>query len=176
VTASAVVTRLVWATAFWASAAHKTISEESFGFWIKELLDGSLGNQVIVTQRLPKLGTETAISFAIGATIVIKLDVKSSEVTLMGLVHCLNQCFFAPALLAGSNHDRGAMGIVSADIDTAVAAKFLKPDPDVSLDVLHQVPDVNRTICVGQGTGDENVACHGWLQLWSGAGQGIVII
>ena len=39
-----------------------------------------------------------------------------------------------------------------------MAAHFLKADPDVSLDVLDQMADVDWAVGVGQGAGDEDAA------------------
>ena len=52
------------------------------------------------------------------------------------------------------------MRIVGTDVGAAVAGQFLKADPDIGLDVLHQVTDMNRAVRVGQGTGDEQLAVH----------------
>jgi hypothetical protein len=41
-----------------------------------------------------------------------------------------------------------------------VATQFLEPNPDISLNVFQQVAEVNGTIGIGQGAGDEDLA---WL-------------
>ena len=50
------------------------------------------------------------------------------------------------------------MGIVGAEIAAVVAEEALEADPDVGLDVLDQVPDVDRAVGVGEGGGDEDLA------------------
>ncbi len=60
----------------------------------------------------------------------------------------------------GANHDRRAVRVVGTDIDAAIAAQLLETHPDVGLDVLDQVPDVDRAVGVGQGTGDQDLTCH----------------
>ncbi|MCG8023300.1 MAG: hypothetical protein AB2652_07310 [Candidatus Thiodiazotropha endolucinida] len=51
-------------------------------------------------------------------------------------------------------------------------AHFLKARPDVGLDVLHQVADMDRTVGVGQGAGDQDLAgCLVHLVSNSSAGQ-----
>jgi hypothetical protein len=42
------------------------------------------------------------------------------------------------------------MGIIGADVDAAIAHHFLKPDPDVGLQIFHEMADMNRAICVGK--------------------------
>jgi hypothetical protein len=45
--------------------------------------------------------------------------------------------------------------IIGTYIDTFVAAQFLKPHPDIGLDVFHKMANVNGAICIGQGGGYE---------------------
>ena len=42
------------------------------------------------------------------------------------------------------------MSVVGADVDAFVAAQFLKTDPDIGLDVLHQMAQVDGAVGVGQ--------------------------
>jgi hypothetical protein len=48
------------------------------------------------------------------------------------------------ALLLGGDHDRRAVRVVGADEVHLVAAHALEAHPDVGLDVLHDVADVER--------------------------------
>jgi hypothetical protein len=50
------------------------------------------------------------------------------------------------------------VGIVGADVMALVAAQLLEADPDVGLDVLDQMADMDRAVGVGQGAGDEDAA------------------
>ena len=61
--------------------------------------------------------------------------------------------------LPGADHDRRAVGVVGADVDAAVPAELLEADPDVGLEVLDQVADVDVAVGVGQGAGDQNPSC-----------------
>src|SRR5690606_33277049 len=54
--------------------------------------------------------------------------------------------------------DRRAMGVVRADVDALIAAQLLETYPDVGLDVFKHVPQMDRTVGIGQGTGDEDLA------------------
>ena len=51
-----------------------------------------------------------------------------------------------------------AVRIVRADKMDFIAQHPLKSDPDVGLDILHNVTDMERAVCVGQGGGDEQSA------------------
>src|SRR5260221_26718 len=53
---------------------------------------------------------------------------------------------------------------VGADEVRFVALHALEPHPDVRLDVLHDVADVERAVRVGQGGGDEQPAAHADFQ------------
>jgi hypothetical protein len=55
----------------------------------------------------------------------------------------------------GLEHDGGAMGVIGAYQVNPGAHHALEPRPDVDLDVFHDVADVQGTIGVGQGAGDE---------------------
>ncbi len=89
------------------------------------------------------------ILFGIGASIIVEGDVESGKVALMGLLHFGDQRLFAAAFLASSDHDGCAVSIVGTDEDAAISAELLKAYPDIRLDVLDQMPDVNRTVGVG---------------------------
>ena len=56
------------------------------------------------------------------------------------------------------NHDRRTMCVVCAHKIDMVALHALKPNPDISLDVFHDVANVELAIGIGQGGGDEKLA------------------
>jgi hypothetical protein len=68
----------------------------------------------------------------------------------VGPLHVGDQLFLAAAFLPGADHDRRAVRVVGADVDAAVPAQLLEPHPDVGLDVLDQVADVDVPVGVGQ--------------------------
>ena len=92
---------------------------------------------------------------------MVELDLKAREVGEVGLPHRGDQLLLAAALGLRPDHDRGAVGVVGAEIDRPVPAQLLKPYEDVGLDVLDQVPEVNVAVGVRQGRGDENPAGAG---------------
>jgi hypothetical protein len=47
-----------------------------------------------------------------------------------------------------------------------IALHSLKTYPDIGLDVLHHVADVEGCVSVGQGGGDEQLAGHGRIALF----------
>jgi len=87
--------------------------------------------------------------------------VEAVEVPLVLMPDPLDKLFRGDALLLGPQHDGGAVGIVGADVPAFVAPHFLEAHPDVGLDVLHQVAQVDAAVGIGEGGGDEDFSCHG---------------
>jgi hypothetical protein len=53
-----------------------------------------------------------------------------------------------------------------------MAAQFLEARPDIGLDVLDQVAEMDRAVGIGQGAGDKDLAGHHGF--FPGAGGGLV--
>ena len=96
-----------------------------------------------------------------GAVVIVEADVEAGEVAEVLAMHALDQLFRGDAFLLGAQHDRRAVRVVGADVPAFVAGHLLVADPDVGLDVLDQVAEVDRAVGVGQGGRDENLARHG---------------
>ena len=92
---------------------------------------------------------------AVGAAVVVELDLEAGEVGLVGLLHLGDQFFLADALLPGADHNGRAVGVVGANVDAPPAAEFLETDPDVRLQVLDQMADVDMAVGIGQGASDQ---------------------
>ena len=60
----------------------------------------------------------------------------------------------------GLEHDGRAVRVVGADEVQLVALHALEAHPDVGLDVLHDVADVERAVGVRERGGDEDLAGH----------------
>ena len=58
------------------------------------------------------------------------------------------------------------MGVIGAYERYVCATHALKADPNIGLDVLHDVADMEVRVCVGQGSGDEKLARHGLAESW----------
>jgi len=65
------------------------------------------------------------------------------------------------ALVPSADHGRRAVGVVAAEAPHLVPAHALEARPDVGLNVLHQVSQVDVAVDVGQGVGDEDLTRHG---------------
>ena len=82
---------------------------------------------------------------------MIEADMKALQVSGPVRRDARNQLLRGDALGLGLEHDRRAVRVVRADEMHVIAAHPLEAHPDVGLDVLHDVPDVERAVGVGQG-------------------------
>ena len=154
--AAAVVARLVGRAALGTCAADEAVGQERAGLRIVELLDVALFHQPGLANRLPNLVAQRAVLGAVRAAVVVELDIERGEVALVGLLHLGDEFLFADAGLPGADHHRRAVRVVGTHVHAAVADQLLEPHPDVGLDVLDQMADVDVAIGVGQGRGDED--------------------
>ena len=146
---------LIFGSAVWAGAADQTIGKKGFFDRVERLLNVTLGEQIGGFDLRPYFFAQHAILFGVGTAVVVEFDAEGGKVALVILLHLRNKCRFSDTRLFGGNHDRGAMRIVTAKITAIVTAKFLEPHPDVGLQVLDHVTDVNRPIGVRQSRGDK---------------------
>jgi hypothetical protein len=80
---------------------------------------------------------------------VIEADVEALEVSGAARRDARNECLRSDSLLFRLEHDRRPVRVVRTDEKHLVALHALKAHPDIGLDVLHDVPDVERTVGVG---------------------------
>ena len=92
---------------------------------------------------------------------VVEADVEAVEVLLAAGGDLGHELLRRLPRLLGGDHDRRAVRVVGAHEVHLVALHPQRTHPDVGLDVLHHVPDVEGRIGVRQGGGDEELAGHG---------------
>ena len=73
----------------------------------------------------------------------------------MLLLRLGNHLFFGSRFMPRADHDRGTVSIVGTDINATVSPQSLKTDPDIRLDILDQVAQVDGTIGVRQRRRDQ---------------------
>jgi hypothetical protein len=79
----------------------------------------------------------------------------------MRFAHRCDQRLRRDAFAFGLQHDRCAVRIVGADEVDDIALHPLEAHPDVGLDVLHDVPDMERSVGVRKRCRDEQRAGRG---------------
>ena len=122
----------------------EAIGQEGAGLSVVKLGHLSLFDQLGLSQCGPNLLAYFAGFRAVGAAVVVELDLEAAEIGHVGLLHLGDQFFLTDALLTGTDHDGRAVRVVGTDVHAPPATKLLEADPDVGLQVLHQVADVNR--------------------------------
>ena len=86
----------------------------------------------------------------VGGVVVVERDPEVPEVGPVLPADLLDEVFRGHALLLGLEHDRGAVSVVGAHVRAPMAEPALEPHPDVGLDVLHHVTEVDRAVRVRQ--------------------------
>ncbi len=157
-TVVATVAVLIGQAAERASAFDEAIGQEGLRDRVVKLLDILFLHQTRGTNLGPDLLAELAGFRAVGAAVVVELDIEAGEIAHVRLLHIGDQFFFGAAFLAGTDHDRGAVSIVGTDVNAAVAAQLLEPHPDIGLDILHQVPDMDVPVGIRQRGRNEDLA------------------
>ena len=150
------VTVLILCSATGACAAHEAICEISLGFRIVELFDRSLCDEICIDHFLPDFLADKSILFAVGGAVVVELNVELAKVRHVGFPHIRNELYLAPTFLAGSDHDGGAVRVVSTEITAFMPPQLLESHPDIGLDVLHKVANMDVPIGIWEGGGNEN--------------------
>lgn len=101
------------------------------------------------------------------AAIVVKFDAEVGEVAFVRLLHLGNERFLAHTSLPSADHHGGAVRVVGTKVPAVIAEKLLKTHPDVRLDVLHQVPNMNGPVRIGQGGSNKDSTQGNCLKLSS---------
>lgn len=169
---AAVVSILVGGLADRTSTFDETVGQEGTGLRIEQLLDIGLAYQAFGLEFCPYLAAQLIILIGVRRAVVIELDTEAGEVLFVGGLHLGDEFEFRSTLLPGPDHDRRSMGVVGADEDAASTGKLLETDPNIGLDVLDQMADMDMAVGVGQGGGDQEfLAVVFWIAhevlLWS---------
>jgi hypothetical protein len=152
----AVVAILIGRAALGAGSLDEAVGEEGAGDGVVKLTDVALDDQAGGLQLFPEGAAQLAVFGAVGAAVVVELDLKPGEVAAVLVAGDGDEFFFGDAGFTSRDHDRGAVGVVGADVDTVLALQLLEADPDIGLDVLHEVADMDRPVGVGQRRGHQD--------------------
>ena len=153
-----VVAVLVFGLALGAGALDETVRQEHAFLRVVELGNGLLDDIAGVLVALEHHFRQRAVFRAVGAVVVVELDLEVGEVLLVVRFHLRNLLLWGDAVFFRLEHDGGAVGIIRAHIGALLAAQFLEAYPDIGLDVFQQVAQMNGAIGVGKGTGHQDFA------------------
>ena len=157
----AIVAILVFGAAFRAGAFDEAVRQEHVLLGVEKLLDGAGVDQASFLQIHVYLLGQFVVFRRVGAVPVVKGDVKTVEVGLAASGYVGHKGLRCLAGFLGGDHDRRAVGVVGTDKIHLVPLHPLKPHPDIGLDVLHDVADVEIAVGIRQGGGDEELAGRG---------------
>ena len=159
--AFAVVAILVFGTALGAFALDEAVGQEHVFLGVEKLLDGFALDQRAalclgqVTQVAVNLLRQGVVLWGVGAVPVVKANVKPIQVLLAASSDVGDKLLRREAGFFSGDHDGRAVGVVSADKVDRMALHSLVAYPNIGLDVLHHVPNVEVAIGIGQGGGDK---------------------
>ena len=145
---------MIFGPTFGADAYDIAVSKKQFPLGIEKLLNLAPGDVAIIIDRMVNRFRQDAIFFGMGRIIIIETDQEISEVSLVLLIYPIDELLRSNAFLFSAEHDSRTMSVISTNIDTVMPLQFLQAHPDISLNYLHEVTQVNIAICVWQGTGD----------------------
>lgn len=103
-----------------------------------------------------KLFGEFAVLLGVGGGVVIKLDPEIGKIFEVIGLRFGNQLLGRDPKFARFHHDRGAVCVVTADVDAVTIGHAVPTHPEVGLHVTDQVADVNRTVGIGECGSDES--------------------
>ena len=140
-------------------ALDETIGQEEFLHRVVELFHRARGDEFRVVAQLAvdvvRNGTGV---FVVGRAVVVEFDQEAVEIRLVLAPYPGDKLLRGDALLVGAQHDRRAMGVVGADVMHLMPAHLLEAHPDIGLDVLDQMAEVDAAVGVRQGGGDQQAA------------------
>ncbi len=90
--------------------------------------------------------------------VAVEPDREPLAVAQMLVVKTRDHLLDRDTLSFGAEHHRRAVRVVGAHVDDVVAAQLERAHPDVGLDLLQQMTEVNRPVGVDEGAGDEDPA------------------
>ncbi len=152
----AVVAVLVGRAAVRALALDVAVGQEHLADGIEQLLDRSDADVAVGFERSVDRFGQRTVARAVGRVVVIEANKEVGEIALVAGLHAGDERLGRRAGFLRRQHDRRAVGVVGADEMRGAAGHAPGTHPDVGLDVADQMPEVDLTVGVGQGSGDES--------------------
>ncbi len=145
-----VIAVLIRRFTFRAGAFNETVRQEHAFFRIVKLGDSTVLNKTVLLQARINQLRQLTVLFAVRRVVVVIADVKTRKISLMLLTHFTDHLLWRDPKLLCFQHDWRTVCVVRADEVNLVAAHSLVTDPDISLDVLQHMAEVDRAVGVRQ--------------------------
>ena len=146
----ATVAVLVLRMAERAFAADEPVRQEHFLYRVVELRDGAALDMACGVEAGVDVLRELPVFPGMGGMEVVEANLETGVIAFVFGMDAVDQLFRGSTLAVRAQHDGRAVGIVGADVQAVVAAQLLEAHPDIGLDRLQQVPDMDRTVRVWQ--------------------------
>ena len=157
----AAVAVLVRRAALRADALHEAVGEEHPAVLAVELRRRLPRYAARLLHRREDLLGERLVLGRVRRVVVVERDLEVGEVPEVDRVRARDELLGRDALPARADHHRRAVRVVRADVDAVVAAHLLEADPEVGLDVLHQMAQVDVPVRVGERTRNDYLSLFG---------------
>ena len=154
----AAVAVLVLGTALRACALHVAVGQEHAAVRAVELGRALRRDAAALLGGGENAFRQFLVLGRVGGVVVVERDLEVGEVLQVRLVAARNELLRRNALGARADHHRRAVRVVRAHVHAFMAAHLLETDPEVGLDVLDQVAEVDVPVRVGERARDDNAA------------------
>ena len=141
-----------------AGALHEAVGEEHPALRAPELGDLLAQERAALVELGVDVLAERLVLRRVRRVVVVERDLEVGEVARVARVHLRDEVLGRAALLAGADHDGSAVRVVGADVGAVGAAHLLEADPEVRLEILDEMPDVDVAVGVGQRRRDHDSA------------------
>ena len=153
-----VVAVLVGCLAARTTPKNETIGQEDSRLGIVELSDLPLFDVATRPERRPDLTHQGLVGRRVGAPEMIVDDAKGVQVGDVRGPHLVEQRLRGAALALGPQHGRRPVRVVAAEITDLVSAQALEPQPEIRLQRLDQIAEMDPRIHVGQRARDQDLS------------------
>ena len=150
------VTILTRRSALGTGTLHEPVGKEHLAMLAVKLRRSLPSDKTLFFRRRVDLLGESLVLRRIRRVIIVELYLKISKVLEMHRVATRDELFGRDPLLASANHDWSTMGVVGANVDAIIAAKLLKTNPEIGLDIFDEMTEMNVAVRIRQRAGYDN--------------------
>jgi hypothetical protein len=125
-----------------------SVRQEHLAVFTKGLLDTAFYYGALLVEGIKNAFAKLFVFRRVSRVIIIEADIKTLEIPQVFGIYFFNQLFGGDTGVAGANHNRRAVRIIGAKIQTAIAAQFLEPHPDIRLAIFDKMTYMDWGVCV----------------------------